>query len=220
MILKTACFAKRVAVVCAAAVLSLAAYAEDMSFDASGGTKNTGNFWVGAGTVSFDRDSVPDWITALRITKTPLAGGSGTTSSLIGTGTWSTSGQAVMFTIKATAAENSTGSERTWTLELIYTDDSTVAYELNITQSATSSGGGGGGSGDDSEQYTVTLDATGGTVSTSTLEVASGDAVGSLPSPTREDYAFTGWYTAETGGIKVRTTTVVTRDVTYYAHGT
>jgi uncharacterized repeat protein (TIGR02543 family) len=45
-----------------------------------------------------------------------------------------------------------------------------------------------------------------------------GSALGTLPTPPRAYYAFDGWWSAKTGGIKITATTVVTAPVTYYAH--
>ena len=48
-----------------------------------------------------------------------------------------------------------------------------------------------------------------------------GEQLGTLPSPTRENYTFQGWYTAPVGGSKISsTTTVPSKDTTYYAHWT
>ena len=44
--------------------------------------------------------------------------------------------------------------------------------------------------------YTVTLDANGGSTSTTTLTVTYAGTYGSLPTPTRTGYTFLGWYTA------------------------
>ena len=43
-------------------------------------------------------------------------------------------------------------------------------------------------------------------------------SIGSLPTPTRSDYAFDGWYTSANGGTKVTDTTKVTANTTVYAH--
>ena len=69
-------------------------------------------------------------------------------------------------------------------------------------------------------QNTVTFNANGGSVSPTTRTVASGASVGTLPTPTRTGWTFTGWFTAETGGTQVSAATQVTRDVTYYAQWT
>ena len=44
------------------------------------------------------------------------------------------------------------------------------------------------------ESYTLTLDANGGSVSTTTKNVTYGSTYGDLPTPTRTGYTFNGWY--------------------------
>ena len=68
--------------------------------------------------------------------------------------------------------------------------------------------------------YTVTFNANGGTCAAATRSVQSGKAVGTLPTATRSGYTLAGWYTAASGGTQVTASTVVTKDVTYYAHWT
>ena len=68
--------------------------------------------------------------------------------------------------------------------------------------------------------YTVTFNPNGGSVSPKTRTVASGAAVGTLPTATRSGYTFAGWYTAASGGTKVSASTKVTANVTWYAHWT
>ena len=66
----------------------------------------------------------------------------------------------------------------------------------------------------------VLFNANGGTGGT-TREVAIGSRLGdgnSLPTPKRTGYTFAGWWTAQSGGVKVSTETMVIADVTYYAH--
>ena len=67
--------------------------------------------------------------------------------------------------------------------------------------------------------YKVTLDANGGTVTDNTISVTYDGTYGTLPEPTRENYTFTGWYTAQTGGERVDSDTAMTRtaDHTLYA---
>ena len=67
------------------------------------------------------------------------------------------------------------------------------------------------------QEYTVTFDANGGSVSTASATTKDGK-LESLPTPTRGGYDFLGWYTEETGGEKVTTDTVFTKDTTIYAH--
>lgn len=74
------------------------------------------------------------------------------------------------------------------------------------------------------KEYTVTLNPNGGTLSTSdrTRKVTYGGTYGSLPTPTRTGYTFSGWYTASSGGTKILSTTKYTRtsNQTLYAHWT
>lgn len=69
-------------------------------------------------------------------------------------------------------------------------------------------------------QYTITFNANGGTVSTASMQVTAGKAIGTLPTPTRTYYTFDGWYTAITGGTMVTTSYVPTASMTLYAHWT
>ena len=74
---------------------------------------------------------------------------------------------------------------------------------------------------DSTGTVTVRFNANGGTMdSTDTSRnVQSGDAVGQLPTATRTDYNFDGWYTSPTGGEKITENTIVTgTTVDYYAH--
>ncbi|MDR1325344.1 MAG: InlB B-repeat-containing protein [Treponema sp.] len=69
-------------------------------------------------------------------------------------------------------------------------------------------------------QYTVTFDLDDGTFVTETRTVNSGDPVdAAMPSdPTRSDYAFGGWYTAQNGeGTQFAANTPVTGNITVYA---
>lgn len=67
---------------------------------------------------------------------------------------------------------------------------------------------------------TVTFNPNGGTVSETSRTIISGNAIGSLPTPSRVDYRFLGWYTDPIDGIKISATTTVDSNVTYYAHWT
>ena len=83
-------------------------------------------------------------------------------------------------------------------------------------------------------RYTVTANANGGTIpTTSGWTVASGGATatkqvtydstyGTLPTPTRTGYTFAGWFTAQTDGSKVESSTTVktASNHTIYAHWT
>ena len=69
------------------------------------------------------------------------------------------------------------------------------------------------------KSYTVTYDANGGSGGTTTTKT-HGSTVGVMPSPTRSGYMFVGWFTAANGGTQVSELTVVTCDMTFYAHWT
>jgi uncharacterized repeat protein (TIGR02543 family) len=70
-------------------------------------------------------------------------------------------------------------------------------------------------------EYTVTFDADGGSSAAQTLSVASDGTVGvsNMPSaPTKDGYAFGGWYTSTGGGgTQFTASTQVTGDITVYA---
>ena len=67
------------------------------------------------------------------------------------------------------------------------------------------------------QEYTVTFNANGGSVSTASATTKDGK-LESLPTPTYDGYTFLGWYTQKDGGEKVTTDTVFTKDTTIYAH--
>lgn len=58
--------------------------------------------------------------------------------------------------------------------------------------------------------YTVTFDATGGIVTPASIEVSYASIYGTLPEPSREGYAFVGWFTESTGGIRITSETPIT----------
>jgi uncharacterized repeat protein (TIGR02543 family) len=73
-------------------------------------------------------------------------------------------------------------------------------------------------------KHTVTFDANGGTVSSASnttgsirTSLGSLQMLGSLPTPTKTDYYFDGWFTETTGGTQVETNTVFSSDSTIYA---
>ena len=67
--------------------------------------------------------------------------------------------------------------------------------------------------------YTVTFNANGGSVSTTSKTVYKGYTYGEFPTPTRTGYYFTGWYTATSGGTRVyaEDTVSLTANQTLYA---
>lgn len=74
----------------------------------------------------------------------------------------------------------------------------------------------------EANQYTVTLQANGGSVSTNRITVTYRDNYGDLPAPTRSGYSFDGWYTLSSGGTQITSSSTVsqTEDHTLYAHWT
>ena len=69
------------------------------------------------------------------------------------------------------------------------------------------------------QEYTVTFDANGGSVSTASATTKDGK-LESLPIPTRSGYDFAGWYTGTVDGQRVTINTVFTGDTVLYAHWT
>lgn len=72
--------------------------------------------------------------------------------------------------------------------------------------------------------WTVTLDPRSGTLppgQSAAVTTGQDGRLASMPgNPTRDGYAFSGWFTEETGGTRVSTATVFTADTTIYAHWT
>ena len=64
----------------------------------------------------------------------------------------------------------------------------------------------------------ITFDPTGGTVSPKYADIKKGASIDSLPTPTKENYYFNGWYTAASGGTKVTSSTTFSAKTTIYAH--
>ena len=73
-----------------------------------------------------------------------------------------------------------------------------------------------------SNKYIITYNANGGTVTPTSKQITYGDTYGELPIPTKEGHTFIGWYTEETNGTKIESTTkfTLTTDQTIYAHYT
>lgn len=80
-----------------------------------------------------------------------------------------------------------------------------------------SGGGTSGGGAPSVTYYTVTFDANGGTASSSYVRVASGSAIGALPTADKAGCVFLGWYTEASGGTQITASTRVTGNITVYA---
>ena len=70
------------------------------------------------------------------------------------------------------------------------------------------------------KKYTLTYNANGGTVSPANKTLNEGSNYGDLPTPKRDGYTFTGWYTESSGGSKVSSGTRISGNITIYAHWT
>lgn len=66
--------------------------------------------------------------------------------------------------------------------------------------------------------YTVTFDANGGTASSAYIKVESGSVIGMLPEASKAGYTFLGWFTQITEGTQITSDTVITDNMTVYAH--
>jgi uncharacterized repeat protein (TIGR02543 family) len=68
--------------------------------------------------------------------------------------------------------------------------------------------------------FTITFNATGGTVTPASGATRADSTIFSLPTPERGDYAFNGWFTAETGGEKITESRKYSANATIYAQWT
>lgn len=69
----------------------------------------------------------------------------------------------------------------------------------------------------DKYKHTITFNANGGVATEEKRTVIEGTKIGALPTSTRENYEFSGWYTEE--NIKVTADTLMGNDdITYFAH--
>lgn len=64
----------------------------------------------------------------------------------------------------------------------------------------------------------VKFGANGGTVKTKSKTATTKKKLGKLPTPTRKNWTFEGWWTKKTGGKRVTASTVVKKAMTVYAH--
>lgn len=67
---------------------------------------------------------------------------------------------------------------------------------------------------------TVTFDATGGTASEAALQTKEDGTLPYLPTASRSNYTFDGWYSAADNGTEITTDTVFSENQTVYAHWT
>ena len=102
---------------------------------------------------------------------------------------------------------------RQFDFDTVITEDITLYAHWSRNSS-----GGSGGSTSQVTYYTVTFDANGGTTSNSSTKVPSGSAIGTLPTADRDGYTFLGWYTDVSGGTQITSSTIITQNMTVYAH--
>lgn len=69
------------------------------------------------------------------------------------------------------------------------------------------------------DSWTVTFKLNGGSIADgkTTIQVKKGEAIGTLPIPTKDGNTFGGWYEDDTFAKKVDSTFIVTKDITLYA---
>ena len=66
----------------------------------------------------------------------------------------------------------------------------------------------------------INFDANGGNVSAATRWRSHDLPVGDLPTPTKTEATFTGWFTAKSGGTQISASSTVSANTTFYAHWT
>lgn len=64
----------------------------------------------------------------------------------------------------------------------------------------------------------INFDPTGGTLEIDKKVIGTNTSYGVMPTPTKQYYEFLGWYTEKEGGTQVTPDTVLTGDITVYAH--
>lgn len=69
----------------------------------------------------------------------------------------------------------------------------------------------------DPKDFTITFNANGGSVNTSSKMIKEGQKVGELPIPVKDEYIFEGWYTNTSYNTKVDENVIPSDSTTYYA---
>jgi len=93
------------------------------------------------------------------------------------------------------------------TTNTVFTENTTIYAQWTVVGTTT-------------KTYTITFNANGGTVNVESAKTGTNGKLTSLPTPTRNDYTFKGWYTSTVGGTAVTTSTVFTENTTIYAQWT
>ena len=71
----------------------------------------------------------------------------------------------------------------------------------------------------EARSFTITFDGNGGTPTADSMQT-TGQRLASLPSASRSEHSFDGWYTERNGGTRITTQTVFPGNTTVYAHWT
>ena len=64
----------------------------------------------------------------------------------------------------------------------------------------------------------VAFNSNGGKLSETTRKIVKNNEIGILPVPVYSGYTFEGWFTSKTDGVQINSSTIITNDVTFYAH--
>ena len=72
-------------------------------------------------------------------------------------------------------------------------------------------------SGTKSNKAIVTLNPNGGTISSTSILITPGTAIGDLPEPFKEEYTFKGWYLENTFDTKIESDYIITESIILYA---
>lgn len=220
-----------------------------LSYNANGGSgAPASQTKVGTGSATFTISSTTPtrtgytfkgWATSKTATSAAYAAGGSITVSANTTlyAVW----QAITYTVSYNKGANGTGTNTTATKThgVVLTLKGAIFTRTGYTQTgwATSDGGSkvydlNGSYTDNADEtlypfwtaktYSVTFNANGGTVSTTSKTVTYGQTYGTLPTPTRIGYKFDGWFTTSGGGTQVKSSTTVsiTANQTLYAHWT
>lgn len=108
------------------------------------------------------------------------------------------------------------------TTSTIFSGTTNVYARWQSNGGTTTPGGGGGDNPDDpKKEFTITVDANGGTLTSGAASLTTvGGKLTALPQASRPGYTLTGWFTEKDGGTQIVGATSFTADATIYAHWT
>ena len=70
---------------------------------------------------------------------------------------------------------------------------------------------------EETETIDIALDANEGSIDIESIKAIANNGIGTLPTPTRDGYRFSGWYTQREGGDKISASTTFSESTTIYA---